>query len=86
MSKRGAGEKNQKKEGTMNKTIDAQVLCPFYLREDKNTIGCEGIIDGTSVITKFPGIAVKKLFMQAHCLFCNGCGCPLADTLNRKYA
>ena len=35
-----------------NKTIDALVFCPFYLREARLTITCEGII-GETTVSKF---------------------------------
>lgn len=69
----------------MNKTIDAQVMCPYYFGEDKAFVTCEGLIDGTRVKSQFRTTAEKREFMSRHCLECFGRGCAIADFLNRKY-
>lgn len=69
----------------INKTIDALVKCPFYLREKDRTVDCEGLIDGTDSVTKFSSRGSKNLFMKEHCVRCMGVGCKLAEALCRKY-
>lgn len=69
----------------MNKTIDAQVKCPYYLGEDRNTVACEGVIEGTRLVSRFMSLALKRAFMSEHCLSCFGRGCELAEYLNGKY-
>lgn len=69
----------------MNKSIDAQVTCPYYLREAGSTVNCAGIVDGTETVLSFSEKRAKKLFMKSHCLDCAGGGCGLAEYFNHKY-
>lgn len=47
----------------------ADVLCPFYRKEDNRSIYCEGIVPGSTIIFRFRG---KKKFEIQHKTFCCG--------------
>jgi len=69
----------------MNKTIDALVTCPFYVREAELTVDCEGLTGGAVTVTRFRTKKNKTDFMKSFCVDCAGRGCPLAEFLTAKY-
>lgn len=58
-----------------NKAIDALVFCPFYAREGKVTITCEGIV-GATTVSHFKSEKEKKEHENDFCTVqhCKGCG------------
>ena len=68
-----------------NKTVDALVKCPFYVKENENRIVCEGYIKNTCMITKFTDAAQKKAHLRACCFHEDGGKCFFAQSLFRKY-
>ena len=68
-----------------NKTVEAQIKCPFYVQEKGDIIACEGYIKNTCMITRFPGAAEKKAHLRANCFLENGGTCFMAVSLFRKY-
>ena len=69
-----------------NKTVEAYIKCPFYLREQGNLITCEGFIKGTCMITKFGSPQEKKAHLKQSCFHETGGSCFMAAGLFRKYA
>lgn len=56
-----------KGEGIMpNKTIDARAFCPFYIRENKTSIVCEGIL-GSHTRHIFESETEKKTHEKDFC-------------------
>lgn len=45
----------------------AMTKCPFYIRDNERTVVCEGLIDNTSVLTKFPTKENKEMHQKCHC-------------------
>lgn len=67
-----------------NKAIEAMAVCPFYQREGKVTVTCEGIL-GKGMVSVFDSPSNKVLHEAEFC-----CGrwevCPLAAILLKKHA
>lgn len=61
-------------------------VCPFYQRESKYQITCEGIICGSYTQTRFSSEAEKLEFMRKACAsFEHALRCPLARLLMQRY-
>ena len=69
-----------------NKTVEALIKCPFYVSEKNNIIMCEGYIENTCMITKFPGAQEKKNHLKANCYHHTGGKCFMAASLYEKYS
>lgn len=58
--------------------------CPYYDRETKRAITCEGIVDGGYNIMKFPSLYSKSKFVHDNCMkYPNECS--IAKYLDKKY-
>lgn len=68
-----------------NKTIDAQVYCPFYVCEARSTITCEGVI-GAYTVNRFRSEREKLEHEQNFCTgkWCRGCG--IHSALMKNYS
>lgn len=67
-----------------NKTIDALVFCPFYVREARTTITCEGII-GSVTVNRFN---TEREKVEHENNFCTGktcLGCGVHSALSGNY-
>ena len=61
-------------------------VCPFYQRESKYQITCEGIICGSYTQTRFSSETEKLEFMRKACAsFEYALRCPLARLLMQRY-
>lgn len=61
-------------------------VCPFYQRESKYQITCEGIISGSYTQTRFSSETEKLEFMMKACAsFEHALRCPLARLLMQRY-
>ena len=67
------------------KTIDSEILCPFYIKEGNQTVTCEGLIPGTYATQRFPDYGTKRFFEQSSCCRLKEHTCPHADALRRSY-
>lgn len=69
-----------------NHTYGARTICPFYLKEARLSITCEGLSDGTVCMTRFETTEAKEDFQAMNCEMYNyeNC-CPLAAALMQKY-
>ena len=68
-----------------NKTEEANIQCPFYLRSTQVRICCEGYIPQTCMITSFPDKKRTAAHMKAFCYHADGGECQFAKMLFRKY-
>lgn len=69
----------------MKYSEDPYVNCPFYAKESKNSLICEGLYDNTGNITTFRTAQYKRLHKDKYCR--NGYGeCILCRMLLDKYA
>lgn len=68
-----------------NKSEEANIQCPFYLRSTGQRISCEGIISNTCMITSFPDKKSTAAHMKACCFHTDGGDCGFAKMLFRKY-
>lgn len=63
----------------------ADVKCPYYKTETKNSISCESMIKYSDMITlKFETIEKKKEHMENHCNT-NYNSCSICTLANKKY-
>jgi len=69
----------------VSKLIEARILCPYYLRESKSTIICEGAIGGTICAQKFQSIAAKARHEVDYCSKEGGRRCPQFRAVSMKY-
>lgn len=76
-----------KGDGVMpNYSGGVTTVCPFYQRESKYQITCEGIIYGSYTQTRFESESEKLEFMRKACAsFEHALRCPLAKLLMQRY-
>lgn len=69
-----------------NNTGGTRTICPFYLKEAQKSITCEGLIEGTSNMTRFDTEEEKLQYQSANCEMYNYANCcKLAAALAKKY-
>jgi len=69
-----------------NYTFGSRTVCPFYLKEARKSITCEGLADGTMSMTRFASEEEKQRFQAENCEMYNfDRFCPMAAALMRKY-
>jgi hypothetical protein len=78
-----------KRRGTMKKTIDCadpNVICPFYILEEKLKIRCEGYCKGTSIHIRFDSMDQKRGHKRKYCkdIKCYT-SCPLYPVIMKQY-
>ena len=59
----------------MSKNIDGMVECPFYIAESKLSITCEGVVNNSQCVHKFPDYAQKSLHEINYCCCSGGRKC-----------
>lgn len=59
-------------------------VCPYYHCESRYSITCEGIEDGTEVLTRFPDSDARDRWVQEQCCRFRRT-CPVAKLLDEKY-
>jgi len=67
-------------------TTGARAKCPYYVREAKQSLSCEGQIEGTVGMIRFRSTAEKKRHILECCesdLY--AAKCPVAAALETKY-
>lgn len=71
-----------------NKTIDALVYCPFYVRESSKTIACEGIVSAPGSLSVHHFLhEAEKLDHERNFCTCKNCeSCPVFLALQEKYS
>lgn len=64
--------------------VSVYVRCPFYHREEKQKIFCEGVGEGTFLHLAFGSSTDKKQYEKC---YCKGKyrQCPIADMQERRY-
>lgn len=68
-------------------SFSASVVCPYYIRESKKSITCEGFTEDTDLSTLFADQCGKQAFQVGRCdMFDYEDRCPLAAALAKKYA
>lgn len=58
--------------------------CPYFEKEAKYTVTCEGLYEGHSFVMKFETEEEKDDFMQVQC-HCFPNKCPLAELITNEY-
>lgn len=68
----------------MGGRTDADVVCPYYKHDERQTINCEGVEEGSALHLAF---ATRPQLMRYKRLYCRDCWkkCMIAGALNRKY-
>lgn len=70
-----------------NTTGGGRAICPFYVKEAKQSITCEGLIDGADNMARFASADEKRVFQRERCeRFDYEKRCPLAAALAKKTA
>lgn len=59
-------------------------LCPFYLRDGKCSITCEGLIDNSRMIIMFEEAQQRQEWQEKNC-YLYRCDCPYKKILEKKY-
>ena len=59
----------------MSKSIEGAIECPFYLKEGKRFIKCEGILNGTICTHSFNSDKEKLFFENTVCSVFGGKRC-----------
>lgn len=67
-----------------DKTAEQLTKCPFYIRSQKLSISCEGIVDGTETAIKFTTETEKRNFQKKNC-FRHCSGCEIKKIIEQKY-
>lgn len=67
-----------------NKTIDALAFCPFYVKEGKTSITCEGIV-GSFTVNKFQSEISKERHERNFCTAKTCRGCSVFSALMENY-
>ena len=67
-----------------NKTINAQVLCPFFVTESKKSISCEGII-GYKCVSCFEFTEEKEAHEKEFCTTRQFYKCKIYSALMSGY-
>lgn len=69
-----------------NYTGGGKTVCPFYLKEAKYSITCEGLITNTQLMTRFKDENEKMCHQEHHCMkFTYKDTCPVAYVLTDEY-
>ena len=68
-----------------SKLIESRIMCPFYVRESKTAIVCEGVIGDTLCAQKFPSISEKARHEVDYCSREGGRRCPQFRAVSLKY-
>ena len=63
----------------------ADTICPFYIKEARLSISCEGIIHGSSMMLRFKDESNKERWQSIACETYKYMGCPLAALVCKKY-
>lgn len=66
-------------------TGGAHAVCPFYIREYKRSITCEGVGQSDEILHRFSGGQEKAEFQRRYCFGYGFYRCPVARMLWEKY-
>ena len=69
----------------MNKTANADTICPFYVSENANKISCEGLVTDTVCVTTFRTLTDKAMHQDMYCYCHKYKLCPVAQAVFGKY-
>lgn len=61
-----------------------EAKCPFYHKEDRYKVFCEGVENASSINLNFPNTREYKAYKEKHCNN-NYCKCPIYNMLYDKY-
>ncbi len=67
-----------------DKTGEQLTKCPFYIRSQKLSITCEGIVEGTETAMKFQTEKEKRDFQKKNC-FKHRTDCKIKRCIAQKY-
>lgn len=69
----------------MKQYVSKYVQCPFYRKEEKHRIFCEGVEEGTGLMIQFYSNEHRFEYRERYCYCGNWKNCPVARMLNGKY-
>lgn len=68
----------------MGRNEDTYAVCPYYKRDDKQMICCEGIESGTVIRLAFSSAVRRKDYKDQYCRRC-WMQCRVAQMQNQRY-
>ena len=68
-----------------NYTGGVNTVCPFYDRETRFSVSCEGIKDGSVLTMRYPSAESRKEWQECYCFSFNYKSCPIAMLASKKY-
>lgn len=69
----------------VDKNTEAKITCPFFIRENRSSLVCEGVVDETQLTQHFMSCSEKALHMKNYCNREGGMRCPVYRAVNLKY-
>ena len=66
-------------------SVSSLIMCPFFKKETKNLLCCEGYIDGTCMTTSFRSRNEALQYISDNCADVDGGHCPLAKNLYDRF-
>lgn len=70
----------------MQRYVSKYVVCPFYHNEDRLTMYCEGVKEGSTLLNSFRATSDKGEFKSKYCCSMKEHKrCPIAEFLYKKY-
>lgn len=69
----------------MNKTANANTICPFYVSEIANKISCKGLVADTVCVTAFHTVTDKAMHQDMYCYCHKYKLCPVTIAVSKKY-
>lgn len=69
----------------MRKSAEAIIQCPFFKKELRNLLCCEGFVEGTCMTTAFSDRKAALDYISDNCTRMDGGSCPMAKNLFAKY-
>lgn len=70
-------------QGKENALVNAR--CPYFIRDSRKTITCEGIIGGALTQMVFETEAKKDAHIRNECIRYPDCECTVRFALDKKY-
>ena len=64
---------------------ETRVKCPYFVKNLRELLVCEGCLPNTRMTTRFPDSAAKARHMETNCYLPDGGDCPLAKAVRGRY-
>lgn len=68
-----------------NTNEGANIVCPYYITHTKLSLTCEGVIEGTTMVSKFHNAELRDQHIKQYCECFGYPQCPEAKMIELKY-